>query len=424
MKHFILLAALLLSSEAVLHAAEAAGCGHVVGSPAAENIRPLLGVIRWDMYTGHPYATQKQEFGFLKPEQFQWRAPFFVRRTGNSEEPLTFNPEYSSEVYQKVMEQEIGFAASAGIDYWAFGYEAHPHAGVRSGLRDALDAYLASPQKDRIHFCVIVNCTAVAKTKYYEPESLQHSEDEIAQDWSSNYVADIVELTKEPSYQRVLGNRPLIYLYMPEFLGEGRRQTPAPMERLEQCIRELRERLQNEGCGNPYIAGMIRDTQPEEWEPLYDKGLLDCVTLYHKRYAGKDLPYGKLWGFIKSQTLYGAFKRPDMKVIPTTMSGANGMPRYTKGGPFPVWDWTEPAPGELTAQLHGAFDYVAAHPDKCEARTVIMYAWNEHSEGGFLCPTMGDPPDYQPVTRQIDELAEALKNWVPSTHCGPAGRME
>ncbi len=388
------------------------GCVSQPAKPGEAGARPLLGVIRWDMYTGDPFTTHKQEFGFLKPEPYQWRAPFFVRRTGNPEAPLGFNPDNAPQVYQQAMEQEIGFAASAGIDYWAFGYEAHPPAGVRRCLRDALDAYLASPRKSRIKFCVVVNCPDVAKVAYYEPPSLRHSEGEIAQDWNTNYVADIVALSKQPTYQRVLGNRPLIYLYMPELLGEGRRHTPAPAPRIERCLRELREQLTAAGVGNPYIAGMINE-QAGEWELLYDKGLLDGVTLYHQRYGGTNLQYGTLWGHIKSKTLCGTFQRPDLKVIPPTMSGANGMPRYKVGGAFPVWDWSEPAPGELTAHLFGAFNYVAENPAKCEARTVIMYAWNEHSEGGFLCPTMGTAPDYRPVTRQLDELAEALTHWMP-----------
>ena len=396
------LAALLLAPLAALCAAD---------GPMPTTNRPLVGVIRWDMYTGHPYTTQKQEFGFLKPEKYHWRAPFFVRRTGNPESPLMFNPDYSMAVYQPVMEQEIGFAASAGIDYWAFGYEGLCNQ-FRQPLRDALNAYLASPQKNRVNFCVIVNCPDAAKAKWYEPPSVRHTEDEIAQDWTTNYVADIVALTRQASYQRVLGNRLLVYLYMPEFLGEGRRHTPAPMSRVERCLRELRERLTATGGSNPYIAGMI-NPPAKKWEALYDKGLLDCVTLYHQRYGGTNLQYGTLWGFIQSTTLFGTFKRPDLKVIPPTMSGANGMPRYKKGGEFPMWDWTEPASGELTAHLSGAFDYVAQHPAKCEANTVIMYAWNEHSEGGFVCPTMGEPPDYWPVTRQIDELREALKRWHP-----------
>lgn len=378
-------------------------------SNSSASSRPTLGVIRWDMYTGHPYTTQRQEFGFLKPEAYQWRAPFFVRRTGDPEKPLRFNPDNRPEVYQAAMEQEIQFASAAGIDYWAFGYEGPGGKGVEC-LRVALDAYLASPRKADIRFCVIVNCPDVAKVEFYEPPSVRHSEEEIDTSWQA-YVQDMIELAREPGYQRVLNGRPLVYLYRPRFLGEGRRHELAPAERVDRCLRYLRQRFNDAGVGDPYLAHMVDPHHPG-WERLFEQGLVDCVTLYHQRYAGDNLPYGTLWGHIRHATLEGSFKRPDLKVIPPAMSGANGMPRYTgPGGEFPKWDWTEPEPGDLAAHLTGAFDYVAAHPVKCEANTVIMYAWNEHSEGGFLCPTMGEPPDYQPVTRQLDELAGALKAW-------------
>jgi hypothetical protein len=378
--------------------------------------RPTLGVIRWDMYTGHPFTTQKQEFGFLKPEKYHWRAPFFVRRTGDPEKPLEFNPENRPGVYQEAMEQEIEFAAGAGIDYWAFGY-AGPAIHVRRGLHEGLDAYLASPQKDKIHFCVIVHCPGVAAAKFYEPPSVRHTEKEIDTSWKE-YVEDMIKLAKEPSYQRVVDGRPLVYLYQPRLVGEGRRRELAPVERLDRCLSLLRKQFNAAGVGDPYLAHMV-DIRKPDWEWLFDEGLVDCVTLYHQRYGGESLQYGTLWGHIKRSTLHGTFKRPGLKVIPPTMSGANGMPRHKgPGGAFPRWDWTEPAPGELAAHVRGAFDYVATHPEKCEANTVIMYAWNEHSEGGFLCPTMGEAPDYKPVTRQIDELSEALKNWTPPTTKG------
>ena len=383
---------------------------------AAPVRRPTLGVIRWDMYTGHPFTTQKQEFGFLKPEQYHWRAPFFVRRTGDPEKPLSFNLENRPEVYQEAMEQEIEFAAGAGIDYWAFGY-AGPGIHVKRGLHEGLDAYLASPQKEKIHFCVIVHCPGVAAVKFYEPPSVRHTEEEIDASWK-DYVEGMIKLAKEPRYQRVLDGRPLVYLYQPRFLGEGRRRELALADRVDRCLRLLREQFNAAGVGNPYLAHMV-DTRKPEWERLFDQGLVDCVTLYHHRYAGDNLPYGTLWGHIRHSVLQGAFKRPDLKVIPPTMSGANGMPRYTgPGGAFPKWDWTEPAPGELATHLTGALDYVAAHREKCEANTVIMYAWNEHSEGGFICPTMGEAPDYKPVTGQLDELSEALRLWMPPTAKG------
>jgi len=71
----------------------------------------------------------------------------------------------------------------------------------------------------------------------------------------------------------------------------------------------------------------------------------------------------------------------------------------------------------MAARIKAAFDYVAAHPKECEAQALSMYSWNEFSEGGGLCPTMGKPPEYEPVTTWLDEVAGALKAWeYPVSH--------
>jgi hypothetical protein len=48
---------------------------------------------------------------------------------------------------------------------------------------------------------------------------------------------------------------------------------------------------------------------------------------------------------------------------------------------------------------------------ECKAQVVFSYSWNEHSEGGAICPSMGEAPDYIPVTTTIDEVEEALATW-------------
>ncbi len=88
---------------------------------AATN-RPLVGVIPWDGYTGSPHVTQQQEMGFLKPEKWHGRAPWFFRKTGDPEHLLVFNPNYDKGTIREITDQEIEYAASAGIDYWAFCY--------------------------------------------------------------------------------------------------------------------------------------------------------------------------------------------------------------------------------------------------------------------------------------------------------------
>ena len=142
------------------------GANSDVRSPEARHGRPLLGVIRWDMYSGHPAITQKQEFGFLKPPEFHWRCPWFVRRTGDPEAPLSFNADYSKGAIREVTDQEIVYAAEAGIDYWAFGYYGRHK---QWGTGDNLEAYLVSPHKHRIGFCVIVECDKVGMNARWEP---------------------------------------------------------------------------------------------------------------------------------------------------------------------------------------------------------------------------------------------------------------
>jgi hypothetical protein len=82
------------------------------------------------------------------------------------------------------------------------------------------------------------------------------------------------------------------------------------------------------------------------------------------------------------------------------------------GKPKEKWfHYQWPKEGDLAARVKAVFDFVATHPEDCEAQTVIMYSWNEHSGGGGLCPTMGKSPEYKPVTQWLDEVAEALAAW-------------
>ena len=82
----------------------------------------------------------------------------------------------------------------------------------------------------------------------------------------------------------------------------------------------------------------------------------------------------------------------------------------------PVEKWYHyrwPEKGDLEARVRVVMDLVATHPKDCEAQAIIMYSWNELSEGGGICPTMGKPPGYRPDTQWLDEVAMALSLWKP-----------
>ncbi len=117
--------------------------------------RPLLGVQRWDMYSGKG-ATQQQELGYLpggsrylKPVEWHYRVPFFCRRTvdvnwvqhPDGAGPLWFNSPYDRYVLSDAMNKEIDFATNAGIDFFIFN---GPTLTVSDGwgLHNNLDIYL------------------------------------------------------------------------------------------------------------------------------------------------------------------------------------------------------------------------------------------------------------------------------------------
>ena len=93
-------------------------------------------------------------------------------------------------------------------------------------------------------------------TTIWEPVSVVHSETEVLEDWRQ-YVEEYIDLMREPTYQRVLGDRPLLYVYHPSLFGQGQRREPAPLSLIHEAIDHLRSRLQEAGVGDPYVVGMV-----------------------------------------------------------------------------------------------------------------------------------------------------------------------
>lgn len=370
---------------------------------SSKNERPIVGVIRWDGYNGSPKWTQEQEFGFLKPKEYHWLAPWFVRRTGEPDKPLKFNPEYRKDIIQSVTDREIKYAADAGIDYFAFcHYGKHKDNGWQ--LRDNLEAYINSPLKSRIHFSLICIGEHVGAGLINGATGPDLTEN----DWKA-YVREYITLISEKTYQRVLNNRPLFFIFGPKALSTQLGDKKESVKKLRAAIIYLRKELQKKNLGNPYVVGM---NAGGIWSEKYiDEAGLDAVSAYRGCFGAttKGTPYSKLSKNIRKQFLEENKKR---EIIVPLLSGANHLPRHKLlPKKFSANHYLEPKPGELAKHVKFGLDWVNNHPKQCPARSVLIYAWNEHSEGGFLCPLMGESPEYIPNTSQLDELAKALKNW-------------
>ena len=412
MKHtFTLLTTLLLAPLAALHAADV----------AHERGRPLIGVQRWDMYSGDGY-TQDQELGylpgkeaFLKPAEWHSRAPFFCRLTQDvswvkhpeGAGPLWFNHPFSQELLQKSMDQEIRYAYNAGIDFFIY-HGPSTRLTNPSGwsLLRNLHAQMSSqlPEAKKLHFVWAL----------FGHEAMKYTRSRVA-----ILMDETMECIKMPNWQKVMDNRPLVMVFLPEnFNKQLAEATEKEKMTANEFVEYIRTRVKAEGLNNPYVVGMAISggfkmaADYKQWG--YD-AFMDYDGSYGGQVSERDNgpTYAEATGGIIT-ALEKQFSEKGLPYIPPFSSMQYCFPRSIDKEHKPVtrrYHYQWPKKGDMAARIKIALDYVASHPKECEAQVFSMYSWNECSEGGGLIPTMGKSPEYKPDTTWLDEVAGALAGW-------------
>ena len=72
------------------------------------------------------------------------------------------------------------------------------------------------------------------------------------------------------------------------------------------------------------------------------------------------------------------------------------------------WHWLTSSRDDLRlriAVLRDAMKFMREHTDICEANALIVYAWNEYDEGGWLAPTRSA---HGPNTSRLDAVRTVL----------------
>jgi hypothetical protein len=384
--------------------------------------RPLLGVQRWDMYSGKG-ATQQQELGylpgkqgFLKDPQWHDRAPFFCRLTedvdwvAHSAEagPLWFNYPFSQELLQESMDQEIRYAYNAGIDFFIYNGPVRKLIPNAYELKNNLDCHVAStiPEARQMKFVWAL----------YGHGTIHYTRSKVAA-----MMDETIEYIKMDNWQKVMDNRPLVIVLWPERFRSDLQAARGP-ERMtgRAFVDYIRTRVEGAGLRNPYIVGASVPARSYEQANTLKQDGYDAFMDYAGGYGGKVAERDKAPTYAAAtqeliNTYRSKFLHRGLPFIPPCTSMQYPWPRALDkktGKPREKWyHYQWPRKGDLAARVKAALDFVAAHPKACEAQVVTMYSWNEHSEGGGLCPTMGTPPEYRPVTKWLDEVAEASAAW-------------
>jgi hypothetical protein len=322
--------------------------------------KPTIGVIHFPGWFSNPPAgALTQLTNSLAPKQWHFRLPFYTVFS------TTGKPQYYENT-QAITDLEIAFAKAAGIAYFAYDY-----AGWTTGTSPSngywLYYYFTSPRKNDVNFCLILTDFA------YVPITKQY--------WETTTVPAIVKLFREPTYQKVLGGRPLVYVFGADKLSSTGTFGSISGAKTETDF--LRQQSQAAGAGNPYMVAMAYPFNAD----LSNMGF-DAVSQYTapgtntNDHSYQALANGNLavWN---SEAALG------FQVIPTVNTGWDWRP-WTEGqSTYTGSPWYDQAtPDQIKNNLQNAINWLSSHPQNAAPNSILIYAWNEIVEGGWLTPTL------------------------------------
>lgn len=374
------------------------GAGENPGPP-----RPLVGAIRWDAWYGAlpetarppasvPYpgfdaarnrlvsqdpGKETQKALAARPWRHRW--PFFT----------TLAPDGSAQVFNEnkpeVLDQEIEYAVHAGLNYWAF--TAYPE---NSPLSYTLNTFLACQSRDKLKFCLFLPMWP----------AYGRIPDEAAE---QAYWAYVVRLVREPNYLKVEGNRPVFYLgFLNDQLVEKLLSGPWPKfcAELAKC-----------GFGKPWVA--ICHSPAKAAKRYCDRLHGEALSQYAVSGSAKAGPFSEL--ATHAEKFWEDCAATGAPVAPICMTGWDRRPRVTN----PVsWEdfhlkpdafehyYKPGTPDEIAAHIGRGVSWFKQHPGKNGTGLVLIYAWNEFDEGGWLAPAL-PPPDGEGTAR-LDALRKVL----------------
>ena len=121
----------------------------------------------------------------------------------------------------------------------------------------------------------------------------------------------------------------------------------------------------------------------------------DAISAYAASGGGIEAPYYELAKY--AEDFWNRSKATGSEVVPIVMSGWDRRPRVIN--PMPWEKYQKPGvgiekyyqtatPAEIARHLCHAISWINANKSAASANAVIIYAWNENDEGGWLTPTL------------------------------------
>ena len=77
------------------------------------------------------------------------------------------------------------------------------------------------------------------------------------------------------------------------------------------------------------------------------------------------------------------------------------------GSQEPLIDAVTATPEQIASHVQDAINWTQENRDINTSGTIIIYAWNEYDEGGWLCPTLS--PDGSSNSDRLNALSRVLR---------------
>ena len=334
----------------------------------------------------------------------------------------------------KIMEQQIDFAANAGLSFWSFCWYWPEKGGPSSPLNNAMMLYLKAPNRSRLQFCLLV---ANHKGFRIGPK-----------DWPA-VSAQWIALFKQPTYLTVDG-KPLLIFFSPAELIKAF-GTP---EGVKAVLDQLRADAKTAGLPGVSIAACAAAVPqsvkvfgaPESVRAALDQLRADAKTAglpgvsIATRAAAvpqSDLEILRACGF-DVLTGYNYHEYPCAGQVTTTnkeqsfssmISGHESIwnlfaergerpyiPVVTTGWDKRPWEavdvsdaqrevcYSDRSPALVEHFIGKAIAWIKANPTHATPeKLILLYAWNENGEGGYLTPTKAEGSVY------LDAVTKTLR---------------
>jgi hypothetical protein len=285
----------------------------------------------------------------------------------------------------EIMQQQINFCADHDLAFWAFDWYYPEGQDKFTPLNNALDLYLQAPNCDRMQFCLLV---------------ANHGGFRIGpKDWDA-CCQRWIELFQRPTHLKVAGE-PLLIFFSPEELAKAF----GGVDGVRAALESLRTKARQGGLKGVAVAAC---TGPSNKMADFARSGYTLLTGYNYSLGWMNgagaKPFQDL--IAGNQQIFQQFAaKTPLPYVPVITIGWDRRPWEEKQLPpekMSVW-YPDRTPQLVEEFVRAGVRWLDEHPDKTTAeRLLLLYAWNENGEGGYLTPTGADKTEYlQAVRRAI-----------------------